>query len=179
MLDRVTRKCQVAGDTATVWAALTEPAQVAQWFGDTAEIDLRVGGAVRFTWPAGEVSHGVITRLEPGVSLAYRWDVFGTIVEPQLFPTVELTVAEAAEGGSTVTVVETGLALVSAAGVSPDLQALHDEHVDGWRNEMRDLIGYLAARAGTTSSARTPPEHRTRPSAPLDVTSTTPRSPAR
>src|SRR5690606_22633353 len=35
-----------------VWRAVTEPAQLAQWFPTTVELDLVVGGAVRFGLPA-------------------------------------------------------------------------------------------------------------------------------
>lgn len=144
MLDRVARDSYVAGDLSLVWGALTQADQVAGWFGDTAEIDLRVGGAVRFGWPAGEVSHGVVTRVDPLVTFTYRWDVFGTVREPQLFTTVEFRLT-AVEGGAKVQVTESGLVALSAAGIAPDLDALHDEHVDGWRNEMNDLAAYVGS----------------------------------
>ena len=49
----------------TVWAALTEPARLADWFAQ-AEVDLRVGGAINFDWRAhGHVERNVILELEP------------------------------------------------------------------------------------------------------------------
>ena len=48
MLDVVSREEVVTADVAEVWAALTDPDRVAQWFGDRAEVDLQVGGAVAF-----------------------------------------------------------------------------------------------------------------------------------
>jgi uncharacterized protein YndB with AHSA1/START domain len=49
----------------TVWAALTEPARLADWFGQTA-IDLRVGGEVAITWPvSGYTQRHVILALDP------------------------------------------------------------------------------------------------------------------
>jgi uncharacterized protein YndB with AHSA1/START domain len=53
-----------------VWAALTEPAQLAGWWGD-AEIDLKVGGAFVLRWRntaadgSTAVMQAVITELEP------------------------------------------------------------------------------------------------------------------
>ena len=41
-----------------VWDALTDPGELAGWFGAEAEIDLRVGGAVRFRWPDGTERRG-------------------------------------------------------------------------------------------------------------------------
>ncbi|MFL6101518.1 MAG: SRPBCC domain-containing protein [Actinomycetales bacterium] len=142
MLDVVSREEVVTADVAEVWAALTEPDRVAQWFGDRAEVDLRVGGAVAFGWPAGEVSKGVITAVEPMTRYAFSWDVFGSVVDPAVFTQVEFSLRRV-EGGVAVRVVESGLELVSRSGVAPNLDDLYEEHVDGWRNEMTDLVGYL------------------------------------
>jgi uncharacterized protein YndB with AHSA1/START domain len=142
MLDCVTRETTVRAGVHQVWAAITDPAQVAQWFGDTAEIDLRVGGAVRFTWPAGEVSQGVVTELEPMTTFAFRWDVFGSIVDPGVFTQVEFRLRPVDEGTS-IRVLETGLDALVQSGVAIDPDELFEEHIDGWRNEMSDLASYL------------------------------------
>ena len=142
MLDVVFREEVVTSDVAEVWAALTEPDRVAQWFGDRAEVDLRVGGAVAFHWPAGEVSKGVITAVEPMTRYAFSWDVFGSVIDPAAFTQVEFSL-RAVEGGVAVRVVESGLARLSRTGVAPNLDDLYEEHVDGWRNEMTDLVRYL------------------------------------
>jgi uncharacterized protein YndB with AHSA1/START domain len=142
MLDCVTREVVVSVGVEQVWAALTDPEQVAQWFGDTAQIDLRVGGPVRFTWPAGEISKGVVTTVEPMTTFAFSWDVFGTIVDPSLFTQVEFRI-KPVSGGTSVRVLETGLDAMAAAGVAADLEELFEEHVDGWRNEMTDLVRHL------------------------------------
>lgn len=142
MLDVVSREELVAAELAEVWAALTEAGRVVQWFGDRADVDLRVGGAVTFGWPAGEVSKGVITVVEPLTRFAFRWDVFGTVLDPAVFTTVEFQLAEV-EDGVSVRVVESGLEALSRSGVAPNLDDLYEEHVDGWRNEMSDLVHYL------------------------------------
>lgn len=144
MLDVVAREETVTADVSDVWAALTEPDRIAQWFGDRAEVDLRLGGAVTFGWPAGEVSRGVITTLEPRQRFAFRWDVFGTVRDPAVFTQVEFRL-QPVDGGVAVRVVESGLARLSTTGVAPNLDELYEEHVDGWRNEMTDLVDYLAA----------------------------------
>jgi uncharacterized protein YndB with AHSA1/START domain len=152
MLNTVMREEFIAADVAVVWGALTEPAQVAQWFGDRADIDLRVGGAVRFSWPAGEISTGVVTILEPTSRFGFSWDVFGTVLESSLFTTVEFWL-RSAEGGTTVRVEESGLEAVSRSGVAPNLDELFEEHVDGWRNEMSDLVRYVEGRASGQSAS--------------------------
>jgi uncharacterized protein YndB with AHSA1/START domain len=154
MVDFVTRETSVSADSDTVWAALTDPAQIARWFGDSAEVDLRVGGAVRFGWPAGEISRGVVIALEPGSRWVFRWDVFGSIDDPGLFTVVELTLRP--EGSRTVVrVTESGLQALADAGVAPDLEELIEEHVDGWRNEIGDLAAYLEARVTARSEPTT------------------------
>jgi uncharacterized protein YndB with AHSA1/START domain len=152
MLDYVTREEIVKTSPEALWAALTEADQVARWFGDTAEIDLRVGGTVRFGWPAGEVSKGVVTAVEPGKTFAFSWDVFGSIADPGSFTHVEFRL-HPVEGGTAVRVLETGLETLHASGVAPDLEELFEEHIDGWRNEMSDLVDYLEGRTRTAEQA--------------------------
>jgi uncharacterized protein YndB with AHSA1/START domain len=70
-----------------VWAALTEPARLADWFAQ-AKIDLRLGGDVEFRWDThGYVEQGFIVALRPPELLAWaipgpdgrhsvvRWDL--------------------------------------------------------------------------------------------------------
>jgi len=70
-----------------VWAALTEPARLADWF-TQAKIDLRLGGEVEFRWDSyGHVETGFIVALKPPNLLAWaspgpdgrhsvvRWDL--------------------------------------------------------------------------------------------------------
>jgi uncharacterized protein YndB with AHSA1/START domain len=56
-----------------VWAALTVPERIADWF-TTAELDPRVGGhyRLRFGGEGGDVD-GVITAFEPPRLLAHTW----------------------------------------------------------------------------------------------------------
>jgi len=57
-----------------VWAALTIPERVADWCGNGAEVDLRIGGVFRIHWPDGMgVMNGEITALEPPQLLEYTW----------------------------------------------------------------------------------------------------------
>jgi uncharacterized protein YndB with AHSA1/START domain len=163
MLDDVTREVTVSATPWAVWTALTDPETIAGWFGDSAQVDLRVGGSVRFTWPAGEISHGVIVSAEAPTRFAFRWDVFGTITDPTLFTTVEFTIHPVAQG-TAVRVSETGLSALVEAGIALNVEDLVEEHVDGWRNEMGDLAVLLESQ---------PPTART------DLDASVPRSTAR
>lgn len=69
----ITREVTVAAAPDVVWNALTEPGELAAWFGAEAEIDLRVGGAIRFRWPDGTERRGLVVDVDPPRRLAFRW----------------------------------------------------------------------------------------------------------
>jgi uncharacterized protein YndB with AHSA1/START domain len=56
-----------------VWEALTDPQELAAWFGADGTIDPRSGGAVRFRWPDGTERRGLVIELVPPRRLAFRW----------------------------------------------------------------------------------------------------------
>ncbi|THD66188.1 SRPBCC family protein [Phenylobacterium sp.] len=57
-----------------VWAALTTPERLADWFA-TAEVDLRVGGIIRLGWNGVHKTDVTITVCEPPRALAWRWTI--------------------------------------------------------------------------------------------------------
>ena len=61
---------------AKVWAALTTPERLADWFG-AATIDLRVGGTFRITSANGKQSEFSITRVEAPHVLGWSWVIDG------------------------------------------------------------------------------------------------------
>jgi uncharacterized protein YndB with AHSA1/START domain len=73
MDDPITREVTVDASADDVWDALTDPAELAAWFGADAEVDLRVGGAIRFRWPDGSERRGLVIDLDPPRRLAFRW----------------------------------------------------------------------------------------------------------
>ena len=75
-----------------VWAALTLPERIADWFGDADVLDLRVGGrmVIRFREPPDETMAAEITALEPPRLFEFRWndveDPRGALVRWELEP---------------------------------------------------------------------------------------------
>lgn len=58
----------------TVWRAVTTPEHLGAWFPSPVEIDLRVGGTMRFGAFAGEAAAtGTVEALDPPRLLAFRW----------------------------------------------------------------------------------------------------------
>ena len=56
-----------------VWRAITGSAELAAWFGATAEVDARPGGAVRFRWPDGSERRGIVEAVDAPRRFAFRW----------------------------------------------------------------------------------------------------------
>ena len=73
-----------------VWAALTIPERLGDWFG-AARVDLREGGTFAFTYPDGFSTEMKVTRVEPPHKLGWRWvlDDIDTLVLFELTSTPE------------------------------------------------------------------------------------------
>ena len=129
-----------------MWAVLTQAQQVAGWFGDYAEIDLRPGGRARFGWPRRGVRQAVIQRAEAPSVFSYRW-----ALDPDAEPgegnstLVEFTLTEVF-AGTLVRVVETGFASLHASGQDQDKAAA--ENTNGWISELAELKEYAERPAG-------------------------------
>jgi uncharacterized protein YndB with AHSA1/START domain len=104
----ITREVTVAAAPDAVWNALTEPGELAAWFGAEAEIDLRVGGAIRFRWPDGTERRGLVVDVDPPRRLAFRWRELRTSVSGLAVAdaTVVAFTLEAEDDGTRVTVTE-------------------------------------------------------------------------
>ncbi len=107
-----------------VWAALTTPERLADWFAD-AQVDLRVGGTIRLNWNKGtHRAEMTITVCEPPRALAWRW----TIGERDTL--VRFDLASDGGGGCALTLTHSGLSLDGArdggvrAGWHAHLEAL-------------------------------------------------------
>lgn len=134
MTDVIERELHVDAPIERVWQVLTDPAYVARWFGDRAEIDLRPGGAAVFGWSAYGDGHAVVERVEPPTLFAFRWmrehdvpfdpDGVQTLVEFSLTP----------DGGGT------RLRLVESGFVQDEHR---QENSGGWDAELADLVALL------------------------------------
>ena len=56
-----------------LWDALTEPGQLAKWFGADVQWDLREGGSARFRRDDGTERAGRVEAVRPGRHLRFRW----------------------------------------------------------------------------------------------------------
>ena len=140
--DRIERTLQLAHSPERVWQALTTAEGLGTWFGNSAEVDLRVGGTATLTWDSGDVARLTIERLEQPRVFGYTWHIYGLPAEDPRRTYVEFTLAPAG-GGTTLTVVESGFAQL------PDDQhkVSFGGNTTGWANELGELVAYLDGKS--------------------------------
>jgi uncharacterized protein YndB with AHSA1/START domain len=93
----VVREIEVDAEPDDVWSALTEAAQLEEWFANEVELDPRPGGRGVFRWDNGEMRVAEVEAVEEGSRIVLRFDDDGI---------VDLRV-RATDGGSVVQVRET------------------------------------------------------------------------
>jgi len=147
--DRIERELVLAVPRERVWAALTEPAHLGAWFGTSAEVDLRPGGALTFIWEATDAAGGarhvnraIIEVVDRPQRLVFRWRPFGG------YDTLPLTegpvtrvefILDEHPQGTRLQVVESGFANLPA-----ELRrSQHERNTEGWDRELGELSGYL------------------------------------
>ena len=135
-----------------VWAALTTPERLADWFA-SAEVDLRVGGTIRLNWNKGmHQAEMTITVCEPPRALAWRWTIGerDTLVRFDLAPDGD---------GCALTLTHSGLSLDGArdggvrAGWHAHLEALPDA-LEGRATPWETKVAREAALAGVYPKRR-------------------------
>jgi uncharacterized protein YndB with AHSA1/START domain len=122
-------------DPDRVYSFWTTPALLCSWWPQEAELDVRVGGAYRLSWPAMHWRlRGRYTAVQPGARLAFTWvweheanDVRG----------VEVTFS-AHQGGTRVTVRQGPY-----ADTSTDRES-RTGHIEGWLHCLGQLGVCLA-----------------------------------
>jgi uncharacterized protein YndB with AHSA1/START domain len=138
--DKIERTMEIGQPPARVWAALTTAEGLASWFGQTAKIDLRPGGALSMTWTSGDEANMTIERVEEPTVFGFTWGLNGLEADDPRRTYVEFTL-EPTASGTRLTVVESGFAQVSG-----DAHAkAYGGNVDGWASELGELVAYLTA----------------------------------
>lgn len=139
MEDRIERELHVRAPVDRVWQVITDPAYVARWFGDRAEIDLRPGGAAVFGWDAHGDSQAIVERVEPPREFAFRWArEKGVPVAGGVSTLVSFSLSPA-DGGTRLRLVESGFT-----------DEVHQkENSGGWDAELADLVAFVESTAGT------------------------------
>jgi uncharacterized protein YndB with AHSA1/START domain len=134
----IERTVRIERPVEDVWAAITTPEGLASWFGQSAEIDLRVGGAATLTWDGGHQANLRIERIEEPTVFGYTWGIYGLPEGDARRTYVEFTLVPDA-GGTALTVVESGFAQLAPA----EHDTAYNGNTGGWKSELDELVAYL------------------------------------
>jgi uncharacterized protein YndB with AHSA1/START domain len=142
----IEREVLIEAPVEVVWSIVTEPEHVSGWLSDSAEIDLRPGGEMVLRFDRVGTAHGVVERVDPPNSFAFRW----VTPEPDRdlsahegsFTLVEFLLREEGDG-TLLRVTESGFA--SLPGAEQENAALAERHLGGWGTFLDRLAGYLSA----------------------------------
>ena len=135
--DRIERTVRIERPVEDVWTALTTAEGLASWFGQTAEIDLRVGGAATMTWE-GHQANMRIERIDPPTVFGYTWGIYGLPEGDVRRTYVEFTLVPDS-GGTSLTVVESGFAQLAPE----EHDTAYNGNTGGWKSELDELVAYL------------------------------------
>ena len=92
----IVREIAVDADPDDVWSALTEPAQLEEWFANDVELDPRPGGRGIFRWANGETREADVESVDEGSRLVLRFDDEG-IVDLRILPAEEGCIVQVRE----------------------------------------------------------------------------------
>lgn len=138
----VRRTIRIAAGVDKVWRAVTEPEHISRWFGRTVLTGSGVGATGTMTFPDYETIPLRVEAYDEPHLVSYGWnndDAQQTRREgfdPSTATVVTFTL-EAVDGGTQLTVVETGFDRTSAP-----LSNL-ENHREGWDLELDKLVALL------------------------------------
>ena len=136
--DTIERTTELPHPVERVWAALTDPALFGSWFSDTAEWELREGAPMEIRWTEHGLAPGVIVAVEPMTRFAFRWGSDGEPLDAEHSTLVEWTLEPNADGGTTLTLIESGFATLHNG---PEQIV---DNTQGWREQFDAIAAYLA-----------------------------------
>ena len=142
----VRRSIQIAAPVDKVWRAVAEPEHVSRWFGRTVLDGVGVGATGTMTFPDYDVIPLRVEEFDEPRRITYRWnndDALGKLPEAidESTATVFTFTLEEAEGGTRLTVVESGFERTS------DPRANMESHRTGWDLELDKMVALVEGEA--------------------------------
>jgi len=134
MARRIEKRLEFAASPERVWKAISDPTEIAQWFGDRAELDLRPGGEGCFIWDKHGHFAVRVEVVEPPHRLSWRWARKPNVAIDEGESTlVEWVLRERPGGGTVLELRESGFT--------------EDKHLEdntsGWDSELSELSELL------------------------------------
>jgi uncharacterized protein YndB with AHSA1/START domain len=138
--NEIERTVELAHPPNKVWSALTTAEGLGSWFGNSAEIDLRPGGAVRMDFSEVQGVTMIVKVVEEPSRFAYTWSITGLADDDPRRTFVDFLL-EPSAAGTRLTVLESGFAQV------PDdvFEKAYGGNTEGWASELGELMEYLDA----------------------------------
>ena len=139
----VRRTITIQAPINKVWTAITEAEHLAKWFPHSAVLGaVAVGSEGVFTWDDYGNFAVRVEEVDPPRVIAYRWSndsaqgAESDRIDPARSTVFRFTLEEI-DGGTQLTVVETGFGTLSDAAGSLE------SHRGGWDSELDELVAYL------------------------------------
>ena len=131
----IERTLELKAPPDRVWQAITDPSELARWFPQRAEWDLRPGGKGTFFWEGYGDYEIRVEAVDPPSYLAWRWSNLADVgLEADGETTlVEWWLEEGAGGGTTLRLRESGF-------TRPGHREGNEE---GWTDELEELQALL------------------------------------
>jgi uncharacterized protein YndB with AHSA1/START domain len=145
---QIEREVLIEAPAAVVWRTITEPEQIALWFADKVELDLRPGGAGTLVFEdEATTAPLVVAAVEPPQRFSFRWcHPDGDEPVPGNSVLVEFTLVAEGSDRTRLRVTETGLDVI---GWPEGQKASYvEDHRHGWREIFGRLEGVFAPGAG-------------------------------
>jgi len=137
----IRRTIQLAVPRERVWAALTEPELLIQWFGEGFEVSaFEVGGTGRIIYEDFGDFPFEITEIAPQETLAFRWSGIPAEELDEYSTVVTFTLA-GDDSSSELTVVESGFE--SIPGGTRYRRDRLEQNREGWDVELDELAALL------------------------------------
>lgn len=142
----VRRSIQIAAPVEKVWEAVTAPEHISRWFGQARIAGSGVGAHGTLTFPDYGAVPLRVEAFDPPRAVTYRWGNDDASGAPpaqldEARSTVFTFTLEPAEGGTRLTVVESGFENTS------DPAANLEAHRQGWDEELDKLVALLEGGA--------------------------------
>lgn len=142
----VSRTIRIAAPVEKVWATITEPEHLSRWFGESVLTGREAGATGSLSWDDYGTIPVRIEAVDAPRSITYRWsnDDAARALPPEVddaVSTVFTFTLESVDGGTQLTVVETGFETTS------DPAGNLESHRGGWDSELDELVAYVEGAA--------------------------------
>lgn len=145
--DRIEKRVVLRAPRSRVWRAITNAQEFGSWFGMKLEGDFTAGSTIRgrITHPGYEhlTVEMMVEQTEPERYFSYRWHPYA--IDPAVDYSAEPTTLvefflEEAEGGTAVTIVESGFDRIPLARRAEAFR-MNDQ---GWTGQVKNLERHVA-----------------------------------